>query len=32
LREFLGEHGERPDAGKARRWLEGLRSSGRVRE
>jgi Flp pilus assembly protein TadD len=32
LREFLREHGERADAGKARRWLEGLRSSGRVRE
>jgi len=32
LREFLREHGDRADAGKARRWLEGLRSSGRVRE
>jgi Flp pilus assembly protein TadD len=32
LREFLREHGERADAGRARRWLEGLQSSGRVRE
>jgi Tfp pilus assembly protein PilF len=32
LREFLREHGDRVDAGKARRWLEGLRSSGRVRQ
>jgi Flp pilus assembly protein TadD len=32
LREFLLKHGDRPDAGKARRWLEGLQSSGRVRQ
>jgi Flp pilus assembly protein TadD len=30
LREFLREHGDRPEAGKARRWLEGLRSSGKI--
>jgi predicted Zn-dependent protease len=27
LRAFLREHGDRPEAGNARRWLEGLRSS-----
>jgi uncharacterized protein HemY len=30
LRVFLREHGDRPEAGKARRWLEGLRSSGKI--
>jgi tetratricopeptide (TPR) repeat protein len=30
LREFLREHSDRPEAGKARRWLEGLRSSGKI--
>ena len=30
LRVFLREHGDRPDASKARRWLEGLRSSGKI--
>ena len=30
LRAFLREHGDRPEAGKARRWLEGLRSSGKI--
>ncbi len=30
LRRFLREHGDRPEAGKARRWLEGLQSSGKV--
>jgi len=30
LREFLREHGNRPEAGKARRWLEGLRASGKI--
>jgi uncharacterized protein HemY len=32
LREFLKEHGDRPEAVRARRWLEGLRSSGRARQ
>jgi hypothetical protein len=31
LRAFLREHGDRPEAGKARRWLDGLRSSGKIR-
>jgi hypothetical protein len=30
LRVFLREHGDRPEAGKARRWLEGLRSSSKI--
>jgi Flp pilus assembly protein TadD len=30
LREFLQEHGNRPEAGKARRWLEGLHASGKI--
>jgi Tetratricopeptide repeat len=30
LRAFLREHGDRPEAGKARRWLDGLRSSGKI--
>jgi Flp pilus assembly protein TadD len=32
LREFLKEHGDRPEAARARRWLEGLHSSGRARQ
>jgi Flp pilus assembly protein TadD len=32
LQEFLRDHGDRVDAGKARRWLERLRSSGRARQ
>lgn len=30
LRAFLREHGDRREAGKARRWLDGLRSSGKI--
>jgi hypothetical protein len=30
LRVFLREHGDRPEAGKARRWLDALRSSGKI--
>jgi Flp pilus assembly protein TadD len=30
LREFLRQHGDRPEAAKAQRWLEGLRSSGKI--
>lgn len=30
LRAFLHEHGDRPEAAKARRWLEALRSSGKI--
>jgi Flp pilus assembly protein TadD len=30
LREFLREHGDRPEATKARRWLEALRNSGKI--
>ena len=30
LREFLHQHGDRPEAAKARRWLDGLRSSGKI--
>jgi Tfp pilus assembly protein PilF len=30
LREFLRDHGDRPEAVKARRWLEALRTSGKI--
>ena len=30
LREFLRDHGDRPEAAKARRWLDRLRSSGKI--
>ena len=30
LQAFLREHGDRPEAGKARRWLDGLRNDGKV--
>src|SRR5260370_1537986 len=32
LREFLKDHGDRPEAATARRWLEGLRRTGRFGE
>ena len=31
LREFLGEHGDRAEAATARRWLERLTASGKIR-
>src|SRR5713226_982985 len=31
LREFLKDHGDRPEAATARRWLEGLANSGKIR-
>ena len=31
LREFLKNHGDRPEAATARRWLEGLANSGKIR-
>src|SRR5713101_4885388 len=31
LREFLKNHGDRPDAATARRWLEGLAKNGKIR-
>ena len=31
LREFLKNHGDRPEAATARRWLENLTSSGKIR-
>lgn len=31
LREFLKNHGDRPEAATARRWLENLANSGRIR-
>jgi hypothetical protein len=30
LREFLRDHGDRLEAAKARRWLEALRTSGKI--
>lgn len=30
LRDFLKNHGDRPEAATARRWLEGLASSGKI--
>ena len=32
LREFLKGHGDRPEATTARRWLEGLVNSGKIRQ
>jgi Tfp pilus assembly protein PilF len=32
LREFLKRHGDRPEAATARRWLDGLSSSGKTRQ
>jgi tetratricopeptide (TPR) repeat protein len=31
LREFLKNHGDRPEAATARRWLEGLAKNGKIR-
>ncbi len=31
LREFLKNHGDRPEAATARRWLDGLANSGKIR-
>jgi Flp pilus assembly protein TadD len=31
LREFLKDHGDRPEAATARRWLEGLAKNGKIR-
>jgi Tfp pilus assembly protein PilF len=31
LRDFLKNHGDRPEAGTARRWLEGLANNGKIR-
>jgi len=31
LRTFLKNHGDRPEAGTARRWLEGLANNGKIR-
>ena len=31
LREFLKDHGDRPEAATARRWLEGLTKNGKIR-
>lgn len=31
LRQFLRDHAERPEAATARRWLQGLASSGKIR-
>lgn len=31
LREFLREHGDRREAGTARRWLQGLGANGKIR-
>jgi hypothetical protein len=31
LREFLKNHGDRPEAATARRWLERLTASGKIR-
>jgi len=31
LRAFLKNHGDRPEAGTARRWLEGLANNGKIR-
>jgi tetratricopeptide (TPR) repeat protein len=30
LRTFLKNHGDRPEAGTARRWLEGLANNGKI--
>jgi Tfp pilus assembly protein PilF len=32
LREFLKSHGDRPEASTARRWLDGLANSGKIRQ
>jgi Tfp pilus assembly protein PilF len=32
LREFLKSHGDRPEAATARRWLDGLATSGKIRK
>jgi Flp pilus assembly protein TadD len=32
LREFLENHGNRPEAATARRWLEGLAKNGKIRQ
>jgi hypothetical protein len=31
LREFLKNHGDRPEAATARRWLDGLAKNGKIR-
>jgi len=31
LREFLRDHGDRPESATARRWLEQLTASGKIR-